>query len=397
MPGMFMLADLVCPLCTRRFFGDLPASVGLYYPSLIEQESGEVHAVGPTWFSQLQSLAYNNFRRQPPAQPPAFKEKLYRTLRKPVILNCLDCYYGHSLLKLLNAQYYLDHHPDFDLVLLIQPFLRWHESVDQEIKRRLVDCQRAELSIALPVPSPRDYDVARFSRVSPRWRQGESSESRVKASAPQIAFIWRDERLWAGAAMGDRTRFHRLGTRIWRRLVSQRHEQQRRVVALASALRKDLPQLQFCVAGYGRPGGLPSWIEEQRHLRPDEAVERAWCRLYASCDVVVGVHGSNMLLPSAHAGAVVEFVPVDRWGNLGQDILVDVPFDIEAQDALVRYRFLPLETSPCRARQTILHLLETVPFAALQFRRPWNDHQWLAQHKDELQGRYEPLLTGNEK
>jgi len=32
------------------------------------------------------------------------------------------------------------------------------------------------------------------------------------------------------------------------------------------------------------------------------------------------VHGSNMLLPSAHAGMTIDLMPDDRWGNFAQDI-----------------------------------------------------------------------------
>ena len=53
-----------------------------------------------------------------------------------------------------------------------------------------------------------------------------------------------------------------------------------------------------------------------------EGVERAWVKAYAASQVVVGVHGSNMLLPTAHAAGCVEILPHDRVGNIVQDISV---------------------------------------------------------------------------
>ena len=40
-----------------------------------------------------------------------------------MLLNCLDTLYGHSLLKLLNAQHYLDRPPDIDLIEIAPSFL----------------------------------------------------------------------------------------------------------------------------------------------------------------------------------------------------------------------------------------------------------------------------------
>ena len=44
--------------------------------------------------------------------------------------------------------------------------------------------------------------------------------------------------------------------------------------------------------------------------------------VYSESRMVVGVHGSNMLLPTAHAGMAVDLMPRDRWGNLAQDNLM---------------------------------------------------------------------------
>ncbi|HEX8685798.1 MAG TPA: hypothetical protein VF654_04825, partial [Pyrinomonadaceae bacterium] len=57
-----------------------------------------------------------------------------------------------------------------------------------------------------------------------------------------------------------------------------------------------------------------------------------------------GVHGSNMLLPSAHAGGVVELIGPERWGNLTQDILFRDTSD--CREALFRYRFVDELTPP---------------------------------------------------
>jgi hypothetical protein len=54
-------------------------------------------------------------------------------------------------------------------------------------------------------------------------------------------------------------------------------------------------------------------------------------------DLAIGVHGSNMLLPSALARATVELIPAARWGNILQASLVR---EADPLEALYDHRFL---------------------------------------------------------
>jgi hypothetical protein len=74
----------------------------------------------------------------------------------------------------------------------------------------------------------------------------------------------------------------------------------------------------------------------------DVEVERSWCRAYAKSQVVVGVHGSNMLLPTALAAGCVEILPHDRLGNIVQDISVRYADRMQ----LFLYRFVDEFASP---------------------------------------------------
>jgi hypothetical protein len=147
-----------------------------------------------------------------------------------------------------------------------------------------------------------------------------------------------------------------------------RDEQSERVSELAEALRRDLPALDFAVTGLSENaarGEMPDWIKDLRRTALDDDAERVWCERYAASHVVVGVHGSNMLLPSAHAGAVVELIGPERWGNFTQDILFRDAAD--CRETLFRYRFLDESTPPhalaqlvnliLRGRESFRHLM----------------------------------------
>ena len=85
-------------------------------------------------------------------------------------------------------------------------------------------------------------------------------------------------------------------------------------------------------------------------MKMDLGTELAWCRMYAGSQVVVGVHGSNMILPTAHAAGCVEILPHDRYGNMVQDISVRYHDRMQ----LFMYRFTDEFASP---RQVARHVV----------------------------------------
>ena len=130
------------------------------------------------------------------------------------------------------------------------------------------------------------------------------------------------------------------------------------VSELVEALRSDLPALDFAVVGLAEAGGrgdLPVWVKDMRRPKSGDDAERGWCERYAASHVVVGVHGSNMLLPSAHAGGVVELIGPERWGNFTQDILFRDAAD--CRETLFRYRFVDELTPPSELARLVSLLL----------------------------------------
>jgi hypothetical protein len=73
----------------------------------------------------------------------------------------------------------------------------------------------------------------------------------------------------------------------------------------------------------------------------NEKIEQDICQVYADSRLVIGVHGSNMLLPSGHAGMTIDLID-ERWGNFAQDIIYQ---ESNQKMATFRYRFLPYETN----------------------------------------------------
>ena len=372
-PGMRTLADLACKRCGRRFFGDLPSGFGLMYPCLVDQESGEVHdPYGGWWFAKWLAEAW---RTKNSAVLPLKVESVREPVR-PVLLNCLDGLYGHSLLKLLNAQYYLDRTPEHDLVVMVTRALRWlvPEGVAEvwvldvdalqargwsdwlagRVADRFGAFEELSLSLAVPHPDPSDYTLARFTGVEPRETDSASGEP------PVVTFAWRSDRSW----------------RPW----GVRGSERRALEALVRRLRRRLGGVDFALCGIGDPGGIGG-VRDLRSARMSPEVELDWCQRYAASDVVLGIHGSNMLLPSGHAPAVIELVPDVRLGNLAQSLL---PRADDLRDALFRYRLLPASSSPAAVARVVEALIGERGHAAVTFGRRWTDHRLVARDPNRL-------------
>lgn len=370
-PGMRNLAQLNCARCGREFYGDLRSGQALYTPMLLEKATGVVHdAYGVDWFADWLSDSYADRVEA----PISFEVQELRKVNKPVVfLNCIDTLYGHSLLKLLNAERLFKRHPDLDLIVMVPALLawmvpdgaaqiwkvdlslprgrEWNDWVDREIHTRLAAFERVFLSFAYSHPRSDEYEITRFTQVLPFPLE----EWAARLQRPTVTFIWRDDRSWQSStptAPSGRRMFK--NRRPWASIPDEQHEQ---VLKLAETLRNDWPTLDFAVAGLGKDTSrkFPEWITDLRLSSVDDNGERRLCQRYAASHVVVGVHGSSMLLPSGHAGSVVEFIDSDRWGNFTQDILFREGDN--CREMFFRYRFIPRSMSPSLVAKLVNQLL----------------------------------------
>lgn len=390
-PGMRTLADLQCPKCGMEYYGDLPTGHGLAYPALLDKETGEVfHRGTMVVFADYLGRSYRE--RQETA--PELTIETFRTPEKPVLLNCLDWLYGHSLLKLLNAQYHLDHHQDWDLVVLVPKYLRWlvpegaaeiwtvdlplsrgwewNDGLAANIAERLEGAEW-RLSPAFPHPRREDFELERFTGVTPfpldEWID--------RSNQPKVTYVWRGDRDWG--AMGSSPRPPSLRDRLNRKLGRELGLRIDRIAEFADELRQSLPALDFAVIGLDAEGDFPDWIKDLRDPRPSPEREVEWCRRLAASHLAIGVHGSNMLIPSGLAGGIIEWIPNapwdSRWGNVIQDLLVRGE---DPRDILYRYRFLPMEVEVREAASIAASIVHGRPSSWSLLDPEWNDHHTVA-------------------
>lgn len=347
--GMHVLIADRCFECGTEILTDLEVGhASLPYQILqIDKTHGAVHgAADPVvkkWLGDqlLKSLD------EPSAKPAGFMRTGSATGESVVILNCIDHLYGHAMLKLLNAQRHIDSPRALPLIVLAPKFLAWmvpreaaevwtvdiplksgqayYPDLDQAIQN---ECRRfREIFVSKGYSHPDKVDIERFTGVPAHD---------LNASDYRVTFIWREDRLWVDAFKAKVLR----RARAWKVALSQ---QNKRIVALFETMRRTNPNLRFTVAGLGTTTSFPAWIDDRRLAKFDAESERAVCRVYAESRLVIGIHGSNMLLPSAHAGMTLDLMPPDRWGNFAQDIVYNYPCSRESDPRLLgfRYRYIP--------------------------------------------------------
>ena len=246
-----------------------------------------------------------------------------------IVLNTLDTIFGHSFLALLNASFYLRQFGQHGLIVVMTPELmhfvpkevaeiwevkapakvtdHWHDRLDELFQAR---CREAEVHIAAAVshPDPSRYDLGQFGI--------QSATDPVNTTAPKIVFVYRGTRVWGGSWNSERNRLKRLGE--W--------------------LHKFWPQSELKILGHAPlPSEVGGWIDATN--RSDPNYDQRLMRALAEADLVVGAHGSSMLLPSAISRLILEFVPLDKQPAILQDFVFDES-RLNTRQQIWRHRFL---------------------------------------------------------
>ncbi|MEM7756850.1 MAG: hypothetical protein AAF298_01780 [Cyanobacteria bacterium P01_A01_bin.40] len=342
--GMHTCVESYCTSCQKSLIEDLKVGHAIDKAYQVDLDRNLIfgHEGGKEWLGQplLESLL------KPQVEKINIEKEIFKPSQRVVILNCLDYLYGHSLLKLLNAQRHLDSSPELGLVLIVPKFLRWlvpqgvaevwtvnlplnkgklfYPQINQFIHQ---ECQRFDEIYLSPAYShPSQFDITRFTKVP----KHDFSQPEFR-----ITFIWREDRLWC-----DKIPFG-----ILRRLKLNRVLlllQNWKVQRLFKKLKPQTPSAAFTVVGLGKTTAFPHWIEDFRVKQFDASTEQKYCQIYADSRLVIGIHGSNMLLPSSHAGMTIDLMREERWGNFAQDILYQ---EKDPRLTSFRYRYLPTQTS----------------------------------------------------
>lgn len=335
-PGAHVLGDYRCTACGTEFVRDLPVGFAVDHAVSIAKDGLLLERNGAEdWLMQPLLKAFSD--RSDAAVK--IERKVNRACKRVIVLDTIDFLYGHVLLKLYNAQHYIDNYPDHGVVVVLPRMFAWlepkgcaevwivdvklgqgqvwHNAINMFVQERLTEYDEVNMGRGWAHPDFTRVDIERYTGIAPFKLEEFSTRG------PHITFVARQDRLWFPNTV-DKFLFRALGSAgllgFARKVFSG--AQDRLIRSSMRAIRKEFPACTFSVVGLAPSGGYGSLADDLRTTSMSKEVELAWCRAYAKSQLVVGVHGSNMLLPTAFAAGCIEILPGDRQGNIVQDISV---------------------------------------------------------------------------
>jgi hypothetical protein len=223
-------------------------------------------------------------------------------------------------------------------------FNNFYPDLSAKINSELARFKKVMLSKAYVIPTNENINIQAFTGIKPYNFLNEPS-------FPSITFIWREDpdRLWIRNFYLLKG-FKKAG--LGKLLIPFQYL---RVIYLFRLLRRTIgTKFTYSVAGLGDFGNFPSYIRDLRVKRFTEDAEKMLCEIYSESTLVIGIHGSGMLLPSAHAGMTVSLMPSKRWGNFAEDILFT---EKDIRLASFQRRIVPLNLSVFEIRDIIADMV----------------------------------------
>ncbi len=369
MKSVFTLADCVCENCGFEFYQTLPIGHTVISTLTICKFVGRLypHDTEKTWLSTALLKAHGSEKHG----EVQIKKIIYKEHDHVVVLNALDFLYGHVLLKLYNSIYHLDHNKDLGLIIIIPKLFEWlipsgcaevwivdlklndlvynYSWIQKFVSKEFERFDTIYLSKSYSHPDFTAIDISRFTGIKP------FDLANFTKLSPAITFVLREDRWWFRGSIDYwfYRVFRKLGSlKLGSRVLSM--QQNSLVKKTISLILKKLPNANFYIAGLGTTGNFKGYARDERKQVINDSIEKDWCRIYAQSHVVIGVHGSNMLLPTAHAAGCVEILPEDRYGNIVQDISVRYA----DRKQLYLYRFADQYAGPKTVATKVISIIE---------------------------------------
>lgn len=305
-----------CESCKKEYVFDMPAGHGICYTTFLDiKENRAYFRQGNDWFTGKFAekwLKKNN------NQVSASFLRNDKKHNKAIVVNCLDFCYGHSLIKLFSLTYYLKkkYQENYDIVVLIPknliylmpkeanvvmvvdlPFSKMKEfyaDIDRRIKSLFSGYEEVLLSPTPPHLYAQNYDLGFLNLFDCDYSQ----------PVKNVCFAYRKDRFWGFSRGGQR----------------------KRIEKLFSAIKNKYPDIKFFLLGEKDNLKFSQFISDKRVEKISEQAEKEWSAILSG-SLVVGLHGSNIMIASALAKYVIELMSESRYDNTAQASLISDKMD----------------------------------------------------------------------
>lgn len=301
--GWRALGEYDCSSCAKRYKIDLPVFTGIPYPAVLCESTQTVVSDTPHWWKE-------------PLEKWKILERSCCALESKdsnssslLILNCVDTVFGHSVNRLLWLTYFIDKtkFDNVDVLLLIPKSLRYLLNrikrelhvleldttfgenkciileVDRQVKAFAEKYERVRLC-SHPYPQPEDLKPSLLNL--PVQKNVEKID--------KIVIVYRVDR-----TVGYNLRCQ---SSFYKRLISR--------------IDRYLPSIKIYLIGDKDKYSYTSAIDLRSNVF-SEVIDKEWNEACSGA-ITIGVHGSNMLLPSLCSSHNIEFVNKDKLFNFSQ-------------------------------------------------------------------------------
>lgn len=362
--GVHVCSDGICTSCGHEFLSDLPTGQGKLNRYQMRKSDFDISgSESYRWLLNSLRVVLNN----PLGEEVNIHIKIVnKGFKEVIVLNTMDNCYGHSLLYLLNLEKLIKHKGNYGLIVIVQPFLKWLlplDGIDEiwtvelslaQLKNYYIDLNSKinkelkrfdQVFLSSANVGPKNVTIKNFTKIAP-YNFNEVRQTK------RITFIWREDvtRLWFksylfyGALRKLKLArallpFHYLRVLFFLYLLNNKLKNYNSVITLA---------------GLGSYGWFPSFVKDERVNAFNYDTELSTCKIYAESMLVIGIHGSSMILPSAHAGMTISIMPSKRWGNFAEDILFTGG---DPRISSFEKRIIPMKTTLYETRDIVLNML----------------------------------------
>lgn len=356
--GIHVLTACRCTKCSSSFFHTLPSGHDVIFPiAFTTDHKTSVYNKNATRWLAMPLLESMNSPKE-----DARVSRVIHTgnvQKKAILINCLDTCFGHVFTKLCNITICRKEYPDYHIIALIPASMFWllPGSLDEAW---LVDAPLAIMKNQLKeLDAFVKNELVRFDEVllhsTPIYvDMGKVDFEDYLKHAPfplrnftrtpyTITFITREDRFWHPWKVEE---MFFLACIKWKLLPYFRpyfcYRQNRLIRKTAQEILSMTKNVHFQIAGLGTTGNVGRNIMDMRKETLTENDEHEWMNLYAKSHIVIGVHGSNMIIPSILAAGFIEILPEYKIDHMAEDTMK--PYNNRLTQFLCRH--VPGQTSP---------------------------------------------------
>lgn len=373
--GLAVVAKIDCSSCQKNAFISLEIGHFVHFPCIFQNQSTLAEALKVTTTKWLHEPLLKSFFQQD-YKLPKFRKTVFQKKEKVILLHCLDPVYGHTLWRLFNYAKLYQEYPDYGIILLIPENFEYLFPNPHISELWILDNSLGDFKYLMPTLNTLiKKELERFEEfyiakapVQPQVNQEIVEElfsqkvfplENFAKLPPKVLFVMRNDRFWL-AQKWEYFLFRIYISSKWKFLLPFLVKKQNKYFnRLSKLLKHKMPAITITAIGFGNPKGLSQNIQDLRSQKPDSSTEIQWNRLASEAQLVIGVHGSHLLIPTALSGAFIELLPSHRIENFGE---ANIFIQKNVRYANFLQRIMPLATPPKLVARHIVHIIKNFKF-----------------------------------